>query len=78
MATSKKPIASIPALYRSVHEDIAIFYWVEGQRRIIPGITIEQSLGMWIEYVGGEGWDIYSLRITYNRMQRKYYDSSKT
>jgi hypothetical protein len=73
---AKPAIELIPAIYRSSFEDIALFMWVEGQKRIIPTITVEQSIGLFIGYVGGN-WDIVNLSTTYYRMQKKYYDSQR-
>jgi len=73
----KAPISQIEQLYRSSYEDIAIFNWVEAQRKIIPAMTVEQSIGLWIKHYGGN-WDAEGLRTTYCRMQKKFYEASKT
>jgi len=77
MPPTKKPIGLIPALYRSALEDNALYFWVEGQKRIIPSITVAQSIDLFVKYIGGEDWDTESLRTTYDRMQKKFYNAAK-
>jgi hypothetical protein len=66
----------IDALYRSNFYDIALYSWVEGQRRIIPSCTIEQSISMYVKFFAVKR-DIDSLKITYYRMQRKHHDTER-
>ncbi len=72
----KKPIAVIPALYKAKYEDILLFGWVEGQKRLFPTMSVEQSLSLFIHHFGGD-YDIDCLRVTYGRMQKKYYAAQK-
>jgi len=65
----------ISKIYKRNSEDIALFFWIEGQRRIIPTITIEQSLNLFIKYNGSEK-DIDSLRVYYHRMKKEFLNAT--
>ena len=76
MALEKGEIKLIPIMYRSAFEEVSLFSWVEGQKRLIPAMSVEKSIELWAAYMGGD-WNYDTLRTSYFRMQKKYYDAAK-
>ena len=74
---SKNYTKIIPRLYRRKYEDIAMLYYVEGQRDIMPAVTIEKALYNFFRNIGEEDFNIESAMTTYQRLKKDFYASTK-
>lgn len=68
----------IPKIYRRGYEDLAMYFYVMAQRDIVPAITIEKALYNFYKSIGEEDFNIECSMTTFFRMQKEYYESSKT
>jgi hypothetical protein len=68
----------IPKIYRRKYEDIALLFFVDGQRSIMPAISVEKALYNFFKYISEEDYNIESALTTYQRLKKEYYESSKT
>ena len=68
----------IPKIYRRNYEDIAMFFYVTGQRVILPALSIEKALYNFFKSVREEDFNIESARVTFQNLQKEYYESTKT
>ena len=78
MSIQKRGTGLIPKLYRAKLEDIGLLFWVDGQRSLIPTMTIGQAIDRFIEYVGNEELDPSTLETAYHRMRKYYFESKRT
>ena len=73
---------TIPKIYRRKYEDIAMLFWVEAQRDIVPAVTVEKSLYRFFVKCGIEDFNIESALVTYSRLKAEFvdlkYESTKT
>jgi hypothetical protein len=67
----------LPKIYKRSFRDLSLFFWIEGQKRLMPTITIEQSIFLYHKYVGETDWYAESMLVTYNRMKKEFYESQK-
>ena len=67
----------IPKLYRRKYEDIALLFFVDGQRAIIPAITVEKAIYNYFKFINEEDFNIESAMTTYQRLKIEYYASTK-
>jgi len=59
--------------------DKVMFGWVRGLTRCFPGISIESALETFAKEFGyGAEFNIPSQKSRYIRMQREYFEASKT
>ena len=70
-------VKMLPKIYKRNYRDLSLFFWVEGQRKLIPTITVEQSINLYHKHVGETDWDIDSMRVTYNRMKKEFFCNQK-
>ncbi len=68
----------IEKIYRRKYEDIAMLFFVDGQRSILPAITVEKAMYNFFRYIGEEDFNIESARTIYERLKREYNESTKT
>lgn len=70
----------VESLYYSRTLDQMLLAWVDCGRRLIPSAPIEQHIRNFVEYYDLEQFNIEvdSLKVTYSRMQKKYYDACRT
>lgn len=68
----------IPKIYQRRYEDIALFFYVMGQRDIVPAITVEKAMYNFYKAIGEEDFKIESSLTTFSRLQKEFYESSKT
>lgn len=68
----------IPKIYRRNFEDIAMFWYVKGQKDIVPAISIEKAMYNFFKAVCEEDYNIESAMTTYSRMQREFYENNKS
>lgn len=73
--SSEKVIAKI---YRRKYEDIAMLFFVDGQRSILPAITVERAMYNFFRFIGEEDFNIESALTIYARLKKEYYESAKT
>jgi|WetSurSiteA1Bulk_404760.scaffolds.fasta_scaffold144644_2 hypothetical protein len=66
-----KDLSMIPKIYRRSHEDIAMFFWVESQRNILPTITIRESIEKFFNFADCD-WDLETALVTYSRMKNEF------
>jgi hypothetical protein len=68
----------IPRIYRRKYEDLAMYFFVVGQRTIIPAISVDKALYNFFKYVGEIDFNIESARVTFFKIQKEFYENSKT
>lgn len=68
----------IPKIYRRKYEDIAMLFFVDGQRTIMPAITVEKAMYNFFRFIGEENFNIESSLTTYSNLKKEYYENSKT
>lgn len=61
----------IPEIYRKNFETISLFFWIEGQKHIVPTITVKESIEKFFIFTGLE-MDAEVARTTYERMKKEY------
>jgi hypothetical protein len=74
-STSKK---LIPKFYRRNFEDISMFFFVIGQKSIMPAISNEKAMYNYYRFIGEDQFNIESSISTYTRLQKEYNESTKT
>ena len=78
MPREKKFLGLIPAIYKRNYEDIGMFFFVEGQRNIVPALSIEIAILNYFKYCGVLDYNLESAMTLYARMKKEYYEDSKT
>ena len=78
MPKVKKYIGLIPRIYKRQYEDIAMFFFIEAQRQIVPAVTIEQGICNFFRFCGINDFNLESSMTTYVRLKHEYYESTKT
>jgi hypothetical protein len=74
-STSRK---LIPKFYRRNFEDISMFFFVIGQKSIMPAISNEKAMYNYYRFIGEDQFNIESSISTYTRLQKEYNESTKT
>jgi hypothetical protein len=78
MPREKKYLRLIPRIYKRNYEDIALYFWVEAQRELVPALTIEQCIMRYFKYICIEDYNLESAISTYSILKREFYESAKT
>lgn len=78
MPREKSSEKLIPKIYRRKYEDLAMFFYIEGQRDILPALTIEKAMYNFFKKIREEDFNIESSMTTFVRIQKEYYENSKT
>lgn len=68
----------IPKIYRRNYFDHSMFFFVMGQRNVLPALSVEKSLYNYFRAMGIEDYSIDCALTTYTRMQKEYYEAAKT
>ena len=68
----------IPKLHRRNYEDISMYFFIIGQRSIMPAISVEKAMYNYFKYVGENEFNIESSMMTYFRMQKEYNEGCKS
>lgn len=55
--------------------DTSVYFWVSGIRSIMPTVTIEQAIDLFIRKNNIQNYDNDNLRNRYLTMQKKIYDN---
>jgi len=68
----------IPKIYRRNYFDNSMFFYIMGQRDIVPALSIEKCLYNYFRAMGIEDFNIESALSRYTRMQKEFYEAAKT
>lgn len=71
MPKQKQQLKLIPKIYQKNFENLGLFFWIEAQKNIIPGITVEQSIIKYCKFVDCE-FDTETAMTTYNRLKKEF------
>jgi hypothetical protein len=74
MPKDKEILRLIPTIYRKNFENLGIFFWVEAQKNIIPGITNEQSIQKFLKFAQID-LDIETALTIYQRLKKEYLNA---
>jgi len=74
MPKEKEHTKIIPRIYKRKYEDIGMFFYIEGQLKIVPTCTVEQSLCSYFRFVGIENYNLESAVVTFSKMRSEYID----
>lgn len=74
MPKQKESEKLIPKIYRRKFEDMAMLFFVEGQRKIIPAMTIEQGLYNFYQYIGEDEFNIESAIVIFSQLRAEFID----
>jgi len=77
MPKEKSYLGLIPKIYKRNYEDISMFFFVEGQRMIIPALTIERGILNYFRYAGIDDFNLKSALTTYIRLRKEWYENAK-
>lgn len=77
MAKENPHLNGLEALYKKSYLDTALYNWVEAQRSLFRAVTIEQSIDLFCRHYDISDTNTDSLKITYSRMQREYFNTKK-
>ena len=78
MPREKQSETLIGKIYRRKYEDIGMLFYVEGQRDIMPALSVEKAIRNYYRNIRNEDYNIESAMTIYMRMKREYYESAKT
>lgn len=78
MPVTKQSDKLIPKIYRRKYEDIALLFFVDGQRAIMPAVSIEKAIINFFRHVREEDYNLESALTMYSRLKKEYYESTKT
>ena len=78
MQKEKPYKGKIARIYKRNYEDIAMFYFVEAQRSILPAMTIERAIDNFYRFIGECDFNHDSAYTTYLRMKKEFYDEAAT
>jgi hypothetical protein len=51
-----------------------MLFWVEAQRRLVPTVTIAQSLASYFEFIHEDDFDITCAQVTMSRLKAEFID----
>ena len=68
----------IPKIYRRKYDDIGLFFFVEGQRSIMPAVSITKAIENYYRYVCEDDYDLQCALTLHQRLKKEYYESAKT
>jgi hypothetical protein len=67
----KRTSGLIPEIYRKNFETIGMFFWVEGQKHIVPTITTKEAIEKYFNFINID-WDMEVAVTTYLRIKKEY------
>lgn len=68
---------NLESIVLSNYIDVSVFFWVSGIRYLMPNVTIEQALTLYVKYNNIADYDVANLRNRYMSMQTKLYKQNK-
>lgn len=78
MPKTKDSEKIIPKLYRRKFEDVALLFYVEGQKDIIPAVTIEKAIINFFRKIGEENYNLESAITTYSNLKKEFFQLLRT
>jgi len=54
-----------------------MLFWVEAQRSLVPGVTIERAIDSYYRFIGEKEFNHDSAMTTYSRMKKEFYEAQK-
>ena len=64
----------IPSIYKKKYEDIGMFFFIEGQKQIIPTITIFKAIRNYYKFIGEDIYNENASRVIFSRMRESFID----
>jgi hypothetical protein len=79
MPVEKELTKLIPRIYKYNYENIGLFFFVKGQQKILPTVSLTQAINNYFKFAGisQDDWDILSATTTYNKMQKDFYQCKR-
>jgi len=79
MPKDKKFKELVPRLYKYNAENLGLFFSIKALLMVFPTMTIDQGISNFRKLMGLtiDDWDDESMKATYHRMQREYYEDQK-
>lgn len=77
MPKEKTYKGAIARIYKRSYEDIGMLFWVEAQRSLVPGVTIERAIDSYYRFIGEKEFNHDSAMTTYSRMKKEFYEAQK-
>ena len=77
MPKEKPYKGAIAQIYKRSYEDIGMLFWVEAQRSLVPGVTIERAIDSYYRFIGEKEFNHDSAMTTYSRMKKEFYEAAK-
>jgi len=77
MPKEKPYKGAIARIYKRSYEDIGMLFWVEAQRSLVPGVTIERAIDSYYRFIGEKEFNHDSAMTTYSRMKKEFYEAQK-
>lgn len=74
MPKEKSYTASISRIYKRKFEDIGMFFWIEGQLKVVPTCTVEQALNLYFCFIGVDDYNLESAVVTFSQMRSEFID----
>jgi hypothetical protein len=77
MPVQKQSDKLIHKIYRRNFADLGMFFHVNGQRGLIPAISLEKALYNYFKFICEDDFNIESSIVTYYRIQKEFNESLK-
>jgi hypothetical protein len=77
MPKEKNYTSLIARIYKRNYEDIGMFFFIEGQRQLVPAMTVEQAIYNYFRLMCIRDFNYESASTTYFRMKKEYYEAAK-
>lgn len=77
MSTLKRSDRLINKIYKRNYTDLGMFFYVNGQRGLMPAISVEKAMYNFFKFIGEEDFNIESSIVTYYRIQKEFNESQK-
>lgn len=74
MPSEKEFTRLIPKIYKRKYEDLGMFFFVEGQKKIVPTITVFQAIKNYYDFIGIEDFDCNASLVTLSRIRAEFID----
>lgn len=74
MPKEKTYTVNIAKIYKRKFEDMGMFFYVEGQLRIVPACTIEQALCSFFKFIEVDDYNLESAIVTFSQMRGEMID----
>jgi len=78
MPVQKRSDRLIYKIYRRNYTDLGMFFYVNGQRSLVPAISVEKAMYNYFKFITEEDFNIESSIVTYYRIQKEFNTSLKS